>query len=124
MITRRCLGVTLYVHCLSCFESDATSLDICVPKLQGKIMPPVLGWKGPQDKHKVTRRYIPEDGKLPSLCCDSIKYHLLTVSHLPYLTSSDSISLVSRLSSIPTVVALRISETTVRSFSQAICCAT
>jgi len=58
-------------------------------------MPPLLEWKGPQHKHKVTRRYKPEDSKLHSLCCKSIKYHSLTVLHLPCLTSSDSISLVS-----------------------------
>jgi hypothetical protein len=58
-------------------------------------VPPVLGWKGPQDKHKVTRRYISEDGKLRSPCCESIKSRSETVLHLPCLTSSDSISLVS-----------------------------
>jgi hypothetical protein len=68
-------GVTLYVHCLSCFESEATSSHVCVSTLQGKIISPVLGWKGPQPNHKVTRRYIPEDVKLRSLCCERIKFH-------------------------------------------------
>jgi len=72
MAPRMRLGDTSNVHYLSCFVSDVTSSDICVPKLQGKIMPPVLGWKGPQHINKVTRRYIPEDCKLPSLSCDSI----------------------------------------------------
>jgi hypothetical protein len=57
-------------------------------------MPPALGWKGSQHKHKVTRRHIPEEGKLRILYCESIKSHSLTVLHLTRLTSSDSISLV------------------------------
>jgi hypothetical protein len=123
MVTRMRLSVTLHVHCLYCFESDATSSDICVPQLHGKIMPPILGWKGLQHKYEVTRRYMPEDSKLYSLRRESTKSHALTVLHLPCLTSSDSISFVSTqfdsYGSSPADI-----RKTVRSFSQAICCAT